>query len=180
MARAEAHLGSPAPGSTQAVYYRHRDASGKVTVVDSLDKLPAEVRVEAERVVLTGAPADSADIRAPGERATLPTLPLGLDATSFALGLGAGMLGAALVGLMLGRLAPGAVRWVARGALLAGLALLIAGGYLGWLRRAAGLGDATLASPRQLVEDARNAADRVRQQRAAQQRELDEIRRLAQ
>ena len=174
MARAEADQGAatPAPTSTDSVYYRHQDAAGKVTIVDSLEKLPAGVRAKAERVVLTGAPAH-------GERATVALLPPGLDTTSFALGLGAGVLGVGLIGVMLSRLSTGAGRWVLRGALAVGVAVLIVGSYLGWVRRAAGLGDRALASPRQLVEDARDAADRVRQQRAAQERELDEIQRTA-
>jgi hypothetical protein len=177
MARAEQ---GDAATATESVYYRHEDATGKVTVVDSLEKLPAEVRAKAERVVLTGTPAVEVDTAGHRERATASPLPFGLDAASFALGLGAGMLSAGLIGVVFTRTSAGAARWVLRGALAAGLAVLIGGSYLGWVRRAAGVGDGQLASPRQLVEDARDAADGVRRQREAQERELDEIRRIAQ
>jgi hypothetical protein len=175
MARAQAD-----PGAAAAVYYRHEDATGKVTVVDSLDKLPADVRAQAERVVLTGTPADGGDAAARAERSTTAAPRLELDTASFALGLGAGMLGAGLIGVVLSRFSGSAGRWVLRGVLMVGLAVVIGGGYLGWVRRAAGMGSGTLANPRQLVQDARDVADRVRQQRDAQKRELDEIQRMAQ
>ncbi|MBN1609314.1 MAG: hypothetical protein JW940_21970 [Polyangiaceae bacterium] len=180
MARAEADQGAAAASAAEVVYYRHEDASGKVTVVDSLEKLPAEVRAKAERVVLTGTPEVRVDPRGHAERATAAPLPFGVDTASFALGLGAGMLSAGLIGLMLSRLSGGAGRWVVRGALTVGLAVLIAGSYFGWVRRTAGIGNGTLASPGQLVQDARDAAERVRQLRDAQRRELDEIQRMAQ
>ena len=56
-------------------------------------------------------------------------------------------------------------------ALLAAILILVGGAYFGWLRRASGMGDDALASPQELIDDAkRTAADyqkRIDQQEKA-------------
>jgi hypothetical protein len=104
-----------------------------------------------------------------------------LDASSFGLGLGAGVLGALALMMLAGRAAgDGAVqRWLVRGALFVSVVVLGTSAYLGWTRQHAGLGGSALASPKDLLRDAQGAVEQVKQRRAEQEQKLEELERLA-
>lgn len=154
----------PLSDKTQA-FYRWVDAEGRLHVVSSLDAVPAAYRAKAERLTLqpstpsgTG-PRDSA---APAWK---------LEPASFALGFGA-----ALVLSLLFRALPGSWRGFSRVVLVAGVALLLTGLYLGAIRRAAGSRDAgPLASPSALIEDAKSAVEKLNTRQRQQDEELRKL-----
>jgi hypothetical protein len=115
---------------------------------------------------------------APGS--TLSPHKFEFDSASFGLGLGAGLLLTVVLLFIGGRSDTGGVqRFIVRSALFVGVALLGSSAYLGWTRQHAGLGDAVLASPQQLMQDARGAVDQVKQRRTEQEQQLEEIKQLA-
>lgn len=102
------------------------------------------------------------------------------DASSFGLGLGAGLLLALGLVFVGGRGEAGGIlqRWIVRSALCVGVVLLGTSAYLGWSRQHAGLGSAALATPQDLIRDAKGAVDQVRQRRLEQEKQLEELERL--
>ena len=124
---------SAAPAA--APFYRYRDASGRVVIVDALERVPASARGSVEPVVLPAAPAPGIALAqglARGE----------LHWPSFGAGAGCALLaGVVLVGLL--RLRGVVVRLL----LLGGAALLGTGAYFGWVRRTTGHDAALLESP---------------------------------
>lgn len=130
-------------------------------IVDSLSKVPSGARGTLEGITLS-----------PPERG--PSLPGGvaheLHWPSFAAG-------AACV-LVLGLVSFGSRRLHGR-ALRIGLALgaiaLCAGAYFGWARRMAGQSGGLLASPEALIDDARDAVDRMNERSREQERVLQEL-----
>lgn len=104
-----------------------------------------------------------------------------LDGSSFGLGLGAGLLLALGLVFVAGRSEAGGIlqRWIVRSALFVGVALLGTSAYLGWSRQHAGLGGAALATPQDLIRDAKGAVDQVQQRRLEQEKQLEEIKHLA-
>lgn len=59
--------------------------------------------------------------------------------------------------------------------LIAAIVLLVAGAYFGWLRRAAGIDDDRLASPAEVIDDAKKAATKFRRRLDEQERTLKKI-----
>jgi hypothetical protein len=60
-------------------------------------------------------------------------------------------------------------------ALLALIVGLLGGAYFGWLRRASGLGDDALASPQELIDDAKRAASDYQKKLDGQEKTLKKI-----
>jgi hypothetical protein len=154
---------SPVHASGTAVFYRYRDASGRVAIVDSLERVPPSARGNAEAVALEAPPAPAfalAESFARGE----------LHWPSFGAGAACALLaGAVIFGLLRAR-AP-----FVRLLLLGGVALLGAGGYFGWVRRTTGHAGPRLQSPAALIEDARSAVQKMNERSREQQRVLREL-----
>jgi hypothetical protein len=153
-------VGREQPGT--AVYYKFQDSSGRVHIVDSLESVPQALRPQAQSIAYAAPPIGAASLAQPG-------------LSSWQM-FGLGFCAALLVVLVFKRL-PGTLRVVLRLAIAAGIACLLAGGYLGWLRRATGQGSGSLASPQQIIEDAQNAVAKMNARQAADQAELKEIER---
>lgn len=153
------------------VFFRYEDDTGRVVIVDSESQIPAKARGQVERIELDGAPSTPV---------TSPPAPAGhslsaFHTPSFLLGFGVALL----VGTVLLSLRGGGSRTLAK--LLGGAALIavLAGAYFGWLRKTAGQSDSVVASPTELVEDARRAVEKVERRREEQERVLEEIKREA-
>lgn len=142
--------------------YRYVQADGRLVFVDSLARVPEQLRRSAEPVQLRREAAEKSVLTGGGAGP--------LDVPSFAAGLGAGALGA-LLWLLLWRRS----RRLGSLALTAGAVLLGAGAYLGWLGRVAGTRDSALATPSALIEDARAVVESMNRRNAEQQRLLNEI-----
>jgi hypothetical protein len=170
VARAEPRE-SATPSGDSGTFYRYRDASGRVVIVDTLARVPASQRASAEAVVL--APAGETGASAAVSAAALSTareLARDLHMPSFIAGMSLALLVAlAFVALerKLGRLLRGAL---VLGAL--GLGVVV---YFGWVRRTAGQSGDLLASPGALIDDARGAVQKMNQRTLEQQRELKEL-----
>lgn len=152
---------SPAPGT--AVFYRYRDASGRVVIVDSLDRVPARARSSAQPIALETPHAPSFVLPESLGRGELHWPSFGAGA---ACALIAGLV---LLGVLRGR-GP-LVRWL----LLGGVALLGAGAYFGWVRRTTGHAGAALESPATLIDDARSAVEKMNERSREQERVLREL-----
>jgi len=171
-ARADAR-DSPVRSDDAATFYRYRDGSGRVVIVDSLARVPASQRASAEAVAL--APAGESAGASDGALSSTAVsaareLTRDLHMPSFIAGLSSALLVALLfvvVGRKLGRLF--------RGALLLGVLGVGAVAYFGWVRRTTGQSGDLLASPGALIEDARGAVQKLNQRSAEQQRELKEL-----
>jgi hypothetical protein len=161
-ARVEAPA-SPASAPGTASFYRYRDAGGRVVIVDSLDRVPASARGTLERVALEAPPA-------PG--LGLPESVGGHAVHWPSFGAGAGC--ALIVGLVLFGLLFAQTRLV-RLLLLGGVALLGAGAYFGWVRRTTGHEGPLLESPAALIDDARNAVQKMNERSREQERVLREL-----
>lgn len=180
---------SAAPAREQ-VFFRYDTADGRTVIVDSLDSVPLALRDRAERIVfgVKAAPTDersssgaSGEVSGGQATSSLPGLPPGfaLDGASFGLGAGAGALLVALVLALFGARFGTLRRLVVGGIVVGGLAFVAIGAYLGWMQRSAGLGDATFASPRELVDEARRVVETVERRRQEQERTIEEAERLA-
>ncbi|MEP7049431.1 MAG: hypothetical protein ABJB12_03720 [Pseudomonadota bacterium] len=142
------------------VYYKFQDSSGRLHIVDSLESVPQAMRPQAQRLAYGEPPSTVASSTSEGLRGW----------PMFALGFGAALL----VVLIFKRL-PGTMRIVLRLAIVAGIVCLLGGGYLSWARRATGLGSGVLASPQQIIDDAKNAVAKMNARQQADQAELKEI-----
>lgn len=146
----------------QSVFYRYRDKSGRVVIVDSLARVPSSSRSTVEAIV---APAPTTSIAALPE-----TIVRDLHLPSFTAGAVTGVLVAVLLFVLL-RMKTMLLRVV----LLGVLAALGGGVYLGWVRRQAGQGGSLVASPAALIDDARSAVQKMNDRSREQQRALEEI-----
>jgi hypothetical protein len=153
-------VGPEQPGA--AVYYKFQDASGRVHIVDSLESVPQALRPRAQSIAYAAPPTTAARLLQPG-----------LGGWQM-FGLGAC---AALVMVVVFKRLPGTMRILLRLAIAAAIACVLAGGYLGWLRRATGQGTGSLASPQQIIEDAKRAVANMNARQQADQAELKEIER---
>jgi hypothetical protein len=150
-----------APGT--ASFYRYRDADGRVVIVDSLDRVPARARNEVEHVALEAPPAPAF---------VLPESLGGRDLHWPSFGAGAACMligGLVLFGLLRSR-----GRFV-RVLLLGSVVLLGAGAYFGWVRRTTGHEGPLLESPAALIDDARNAVQKMNERSQQQERVLREL-----
>jgi hypothetical protein len=150
-----------APGT--ASFYRYRDANGRVVIVDSLDRVPASARSKLEHVALEAPPAPAFALpESLGGRA--------LHWPSF----GAGAACMLLAGLVLFGLLRSRARF-ARVLLLGSMVLLGAGAYFGWVRRTTGHDGPLLESPAALIDDARDAVQKMNERSREQERVLREL-----
>lgn len=154
---------APSPATAGSTVYRYRDASGRVAIVDSLERVPRAARASAEPVALTPV----ADASAGGMARALAGE---LHLPSFV----AGASSALLVGLLLVALGRKLGRLL-RGALVVGVVALGGLGYLGWVRRTTGQSSELVASPAAFVDDARAAVEKMNRSLAEQQRALQEL-----
>jgi hypothetical protein len=161
------------PEKSQAqAFYRWVDADGRLHVVSSLDDVPLGARKGVERVELNAAEQaveHAAQPRSAGQPFGSGQLPA-LDWLSFGAGFGL-----ALALTLLFRWLPAGLRWLPRLAIVAGVAALLAGAYLGALRRSTGAGTATLATPGTLIEDAKSAVEKMNLRQKEQEQELQRI-----
>lgn len=156
----------PVTRADAATFYRYRGADGRIVIVDSLDRVPAGDRARAERIQLNEAAASS-------HRA--PTLEnLGVDWPSFAAGFGAALAVAALLMVFMRGSGRALALFLGAGVTIAGTAA-----YFGWVRRTTGHSGAAFASPSTIIEDARGAVDKMKQQQAEQDRVIREIQKQA-
>jgi hypothetical protein len=145
------------------MFYRYRDASGRLVIVDSLDRVPASARGRLEHVALEAPP---------GPAFALPAS-LGGHAVHWP-SFGAGAAVALLAGLVLFGLRRARGPFV-RLLLLGSVVLLGAGAYFGWVRRTAGHEGALLESPAALIDDARSAVQKMNERGREQERVLREL-----
>ena len=154
-------------------FYRYTDAAGRTHIVDRLDRVPADQRSSVERLDLRSAGA-VIPTAAPAPRSVTATgmgdFVRALDAPSVVVGFGLAVTVYA-VRTLVRPMAPMLLRLT----LVATAVALFASGYLGWVRRASGVGDEALASPTQVLDDARKAARRMTDRFEAQRRVLRTI-----
>jgi hypothetical protein len=157
-------------------YYRYQAPDGRVHITDAVDKLPPEARASAQPVELDTLPVAAAPAatgpRNVQEAVAKKAAAHGVDATSFVLGFGSALaLSAALFLFAKGsRLVPKVVVGTA-------LVCLLGAAYLGLLRHSVGSAGGPLATPGDLVEDARSAVRAAEQREREQQRLIDDIER---
>lgn len=160
---AEPPQGAESVGASGSAFYRYRDPSGRLVIVDSLARVPSSARGAVETVVL--APTSGTGLLA------LPTrLAQDFHAPSFIVG--------ALLTLALGALwllSRRSQSRLLRLALFGGLVLAGSSAYLGWVRRTTGQGDSLVASPAALVDDARAAVQKMNERSREQQRVLEQL-----
>ena len=163
----------PSPPAGTATFYRYRDASGRVVVVDSLTRVPASQRNLAEQVAL--APGAGLTVLPPDGDAGLTgsiasTLGQQLHVPSFLAGASSALVCALLVTALQRKLGR-----TLKGALALGVLALGVVGYFGWVRRTTGQSAELLASPRALIDDARAAVGGMNRSLAEQERVLKEL-----
>jgi hypothetical protein len=134
-----------------------------MVAVDSLARVPPQLRGSAERMAVT------------------PEAPWASPASAFAHELHgpsflAGAFAALVVGLLLLALRRRARRLVHMAVVL-GLVLLGGGLYFGWVQRSAGKSGDLFSSPKELIEDARSAVEKMNQRTREQQGVLQELER---
>jgi hypothetical protein len=145
--------------ASAAVYYRFQDSAGRVHIVDSLDAVPQALRPQAQRIEYQAQP-DTVGAHLPRALTSWQTFGLGFIA--------------ALLVVFLFRRLPGTMRLVLRFGIIGALIALMAGAYLGWMRRATGASSDALATPGALIDDAKNAVAKMNARVKAEQAELKE------
>lgn len=151
--------------NAEQTFHRWIDGEGRLHIVSSLDDVPMSERPKVAPVPLTGVDSLAGAHRSEGSPTWQP------EWVSFGAGFGV-----ALVLVLLYRLIPGGARSVTRAALIAGVVMLLAGAYLGLLRRATGTqAGSVLSAPSAIIQDAQRAVD---QMNARQKQQEDELRKL--
>lgn len=145
-----------------ATFYRYRDPQGRVVIVDSLARVPGGSRNAVETVVLARPE--------PSALTVADTTIRGLHGPSFAAGAGCALL-LTLAWLGLRRVGSRLLRL----SLLAGLLVLGAGAYFGWLRRVSGHEGPLFASPAALIDDARSAVQKMNERSREQEKILRDL-----
>jgi len=153
---------SPA-GAHVARYYRFQDAGGGTHIVDSIDDVPRASRANVQCIEYAAEP-DAPN----GLSGVLAHAPSGWQ--SFGLGVAA-----TLLVVLVFRKLPGTMRLLLRVAVIAGVVALLAGAYLGWLRRTTQQASAAFAGPSSVIDDAKQAVAKMNARIQAQQAELKEI-----
>jgi hypothetical protein len=133
-----------------------------VHIVSSLDAVPTAIRPRVERLELSTATPTVA------ERASAVA---GSDSGTLLLIAAAG--GVALI--VASRFLPHGLRWLAKLGAFALVAALLGGLYLGALRRSTGSGDALLATPSAIIDDAKQAVQKINLRQKQQEEELRRI-----
>jgi hypothetical protein len=150
-------------GGAGTTFHRYRDAQGREVIVDSLSKVPSSARRGTESITL------APPVQGPSQLSP-ESLVRELHWPSFAVGAACAL---ALAGVLFGRRL--ALGFAARTGLVIGLLALAAGAYFGWAHRMVNPGGALLASPDALIQDARDAVQKMNARGREQQRTLDEL-----
>jgi len=159
----------PESGKAQQ-FYRYTDADGRVHIVSSPDSLPPQARGKAELIQLDPN-ATRAEHTVPMEHQRESTKPgFELDGLSFGAGFAVALVLAAIFRMM-----PENMRWLPRLAIVLAIAALGTGLYLGYLRNTTGTGKSPLASPSALIQDAKDAVEKVNQRQREREAELKAI-----
>jgi hypothetical protein len=141
-------------------FYRWVDHEGRLHVVSSLDAVPLSERGKLEQVTLNA--AEPSLMEPAGWRP---------DWSSFALGFGAALL----VTLLL-RLLPGSWKRATGIVLALAAIVLLTGGYLAAVRRSTGVeGASALAAPSALIQDAKDAVQKMNERQLLREKQLQEI-----
>lgn len=192
----------PKPDATDVVYRYPEDGGGWVYVND-LALVPEAKRDAAERVTLSSAakveaePAAEAPAPIASKAPAKPERPTArslkktavskvqaaqrevsgvlpfvrdLDAPSLAVGFACGLALMTIPSLLRrgGRL-------LLKAALVVVVGGLLVGAYLGWVQRSAGLGSGPLASPREMVREAEEAAEQMKDRLQKNERALERL-----
>jgi hypothetical protein len=144
-------------------FYRYRDAQGKIVIVDSLSRVPEAQRAKAERLTFSAPKPSELPL-------TTKVRDFTIDWPSFGVGFGSAALLALMLLGMRGFSSP-----LLRIVIFATGAALLAGAYLGLLRRTTGQSGSALASPSAMIDDARRAVDAVNRRNEQQKKQIDEI-----
>ncbi len=164
---------------TNSKFFTYRDADGHLYLSDSLEGIPKKYRELAEEVKLgerlkqaRQLPKKSLKEAKKVQREVGDVLPFvkDLDLPSVTVGF-ALSLGVLLVLSIVKRTG----KLLIKLALLVAICALIGGAYLGWLRRAAGLGDSKLSSPKAVIDDAKKAATQFQKRLDEQEKTLHKI-----
>jgi hypothetical protein len=159
----EPEPGLPAGAAPGSSFYRYRDEQGQMVAVDSLARVPPQLRGSAEPMALTSGARPESPQSAFIRELHGPSFLAGAFAT-LALGI---------LLLALRRRAQRLVRIV----VVLGLVLLGGGLYFGWVQRTASQSSDLFSSPRTLIEDARSAVEKMNQRTREQQEALQELER---
>ena len=95
-----------------------------------------------------------------------------IDTPSFVAGLGCGLALAIMI-LLMSRLGRPFLKLALAGVVVT----LLIGSYFGWVRRRAGLGDHIFSDPRVLVDDAKEAVDKMNARMREQQKMIEDLQR---
>jgi hypothetical protein len=185
-------MSEPTTTTPDQVFYRYETPDGRVLLVDDLDKLPADVRPKAKRILFEGndntALHDTLAELITGDEGAAsspvagqsPVTLTSLHVPSFALGVGTG-LGVFFIlrWLFSSSSTSFGKRVVVSLALTAGMVAVLSAFYLGWLRRSTGQTDGLMATPTELIDDAKRTMQLVEERRKEQQKQLDELDRAA-
>lgn len=178
---------------SRSKFFTYEDAEGHAYVADSLDRIPKKYRELAEEVSFEEA-ADKLDeiqktaserlkkaerMRKKGlreakemQREIGDVVPFVTDLDLPSVAVGFAM---SLVVFLVLSFVRKTGRLILKLGLLVAIVLLVAGAYFGWLRRAAGLGDGALASPAEVIGDAKKAATKFQERIGQQERALEKI-----
>ena len=167
--------GEGTPGNTRQVFYRFEDEAGNLHITDSLAELPPEIREKAKPVALQ-TPAAAARTDQAHSEMTDSSSVMGVTIHWPSVALGCGVV-TVLWGLF--ALSKGRSRGRLVGALgFVGFIVLGVGLYLGALRRMAGKDDKDaplLSSPTQIIDDAKQTVQQVKERRKARDDLLKQI-----
>jgi hypothetical protein len=164
---------------TKSKFFTYEDGEGHVYIVDSLEQIPNKYRELANEVKLGDRlreakklPKKSLKEAKKVQREVGDVVPFvnDLDLPSVAVGFAASLvvfLALAVVRKSLGL--------VLKLGLLLLIICLLGGAYFGWLRRASGMGDDALASPKTLIDDAKRAASDYQKKLDGQEKTLKKI-----
>jgi hypothetical protein len=161
---------------TKSKFFTYEDGEGHVYVVDSIEQIPKKYRELAEEVRLgerlRDARKHSLREAKKVQREVGDVLPFvnDLDLPSLAVGFALSLV-VFLVFAMIRR----TLGMMVKVALIGVIVCLLGGAYLGWLRRASGLGEGGLASPKEVIDDARRAASDFQKRIDAQEKTLKKI-----
>jgi hypothetical protein len=162
------------------------DENGHTVISDSIADIPDKYRAIAKKISVEEAKASVRDLEKQVEKAKKKSLKEAksvqrevgdvvpfvkdLDLPSFGVGVAFTLLVVFVLSLVrrTGRV-------LIKVGLLLAVVVLVCGSYFAWLRRAAGLGDTKLASPTEMIEDARDAAKAMEKRLTDQKRMLEKI-----
>jgi hypothetical protein len=166
--------------ASSSTYYHYQDAQGVEVIVQRLEDVPIKYRAQAKRLDLgkDSAPALPKEDRSePPVFVSAPAPPKefwsGIHWPSVALGAAISMAAGMVFVVLLRR------RSRILALLIGMVAMMAAGvGYLTLLRRHLGLGNAGLATPATIMDDARAAATTAQKRYDQQEKTLDQINNL--